>query len=119
MALSRYFSGTATRKWVSCILRTVSITMLNLRQILHISSIQTVLGAGALVSPLSATHFAQVPNWSHHYLITLALGIVNGLALALIFQLKDQDSKYKVDLLEHRGTGGCPNIDNHLGIFYS
>ncbi|KAF5322629.1 hypothetical protein D9619_002070 [Psilocybe cf. subviscida] len=49
-------------------------------------------GAGALVAPLSATHFAQVPSWSHHYLISLALGIANCLALTLVFQLKDQDT---------------------------
>jgi len=48
-------------------------------------------GAGALVSPLVATQFAQLHRWSFHYLTSLAVATLNTIFLVCIFKFKTQD----------------------------
>ncbi|KAH7910276.1 MFS general substrate transporter [Hygrophoropsis aurantiaca] len=48
-------------------------------------------GAGALSSPIAATHFAQVSRWSFHYLVSLGLALFNTVLLIIVFRLKRQD----------------------------
>ncbi|KAJ7892856.1 MFS general substrate transporter [Mycena olivaceomarginata] len=48
-------------------------------------------GAGALVAPLVATQFSQLPHWSFHYLVSLGVAISNTLVLSSVFGLKTQD----------------------------
>ncbi|KAF9219515.1 MFS general substrate transporter [Gyrodon lividus] len=47
--------------------------------------------AGALSSPIVATQFAQLPHWSFHYLVSLAVAAINAVLLIVVFGLKDQD----------------------------
>ncbi|KAI9509245.1 MFS general substrate transporter [Russula earlei] len=55
-------------------------------------------GAGALVSPLVATQFAQSHRWSFHYLTSLACATLNTVLLLCIFKFKTQDGES--DLIE-------------------
>jgi len=48
-------------------------------------------GAGALSSPLVATQFSQLPHWSFHYLVSLAIALINTVLLVSVFRLKSQD----------------------------
>lgn len=48
-------------------------------------------GVGALLSPLSATYFAQVPHWSYHYLTCLGITVVNTIFLLGVFRLRRQE----------------------------
>ncbi|KAJ7832081.1 major facilitator superfamily domain-containing protein [Mycena olivaceomarginata] len=48
-------------------------------------------GAGALVAPIVATQFSQLPRWSFHYLASLGVAITNTLILSFVFRLKTQD----------------------------
>ena len=50
-------------------------------------------GAGALVSPLVATQFAQVHRWSFHYLCSLGIACANTVFLIAVFRFKTQDGK--------------------------
>ncbi|KAF8714701.1 tetracycline resistance protein, partial [Rhizoctonia solani] len=52
--------------------------------------LHAVYGAGAFVSPLVATQFAQSTRWSFHYLISLGLAIINTIALLVVFRLRRQ-----------------------------
>nr|GAT57351.1 predicted protein [Mycena chlorophos] len=60
---------------------------------LKMGIVQSAYGAGALVSPLVATQFAQFQGgrWCFNYLITVGLNILNGLHLALVFEGRHQD----------------------------
>ena len=51
------------------------------------------LGAGALVSPLIATQFAQLHRWSFHYLTSLAVAMLNSVILVCVFKFKTQDGR--------------------------
>ena len=51
----------------------------------------SVPGAGALVAPLVATQFAQLRQWSFHYLASLGLALANTIALIVVFRFKTQD----------------------------
>ncbi|KLO09022.1 MFS general substrate transporter [Schizopora paradoxa] len=55
---------------------------------LKMSIYQMTYGIGALVSPLSSTHFAAVPRWSFHFLISLGLSLVNIMSLVLVFRFR-------------------------------
>ncbi|KAB5592211.1 Gallate transporter [Ceratobasidium theobromae] len=48
-------------------------------------------GAGAFVVPLVATQFAQMTQWSFHYLISLGVSLANATLLLLVFKLRRQD----------------------------
>ncbi|KAF8841279.1 MFS general substrate transporter [Paxillus ammoniavirescens] len=48
-------------------------------------------GAGALSSPLVATQFSQLRQWSFHYLTSLGVALINTVALIFVFQLKRQE----------------------------
>lgn len=48
-------------------------------------------GAGALSAPLVATQFAQLRNWSFHYLISFGIALSNTLLLLVVFRFKTQD----------------------------
>lgn len=48
-------------------------------------------GLGAFASPLVATQFAQLPNWSFHFLVSLGFAISNAILLIAVFRLKRQD----------------------------
>ncbi|KAG6377549.1 major facilitator superfamily domain-containing protein [Boletus reticuloceps] len=48
-------------------------------------------GVGALLSPLSATYFAQVPHWSYHYLTCLGMAVLNTIILTGVFRLRPQE----------------------------
>ncbi|KAJ7826866.1 major facilitator superfamily domain-containing protein [Mycena olivaceomarginata] len=53
--------------------------------------VQAAYGAGALVSPLVATQFAQLRHWSFHYLISLGVAVLNIIFLSVVFRAKTQD----------------------------
>ena len=59
------------------------------------------LGAGALVSPLVATQFAQLHRWSFHYLTSLAVATLNTILLVCVFKFKTQDGE--LDLIYSEG----------------
>ena len=62
-----------------------------LSQIANTGESLTSLGVGALVSPLVATQFAQLPHWSFHFLTSLVVAIINVVFLTSVFKLKTQD----------------------------
>jgi hypothetical protein len=41
-----------------------------------LSILHAVYGIGALVCPLVATQFAQIPRWHFHYLCSLGLAVM-------------------------------------------
>ncbi|KZS91214.1 MFS general substrate transporter [Sistotremastrum niveocremeum HHB9708] len=45
-------------------------------------------GTGALVVPLAATQFAQMPRWQFYYLTSLGLALINCLLLILVFRFQ-------------------------------
>ncbi|KAJ7350910.1 major facilitator superfamily domain-containing protein [Mycena albidolilacea] len=53
--------------------------------------VQAAYGAGALVSPLVATQFAQLRHWSFHYLTSLGVAVLNIIFLSVVFRAKTQD----------------------------
>ncbi|EJD40210.1 MFS general substrate transporter [Auricularia subglabra TFB-10046 SS5] len=54
--------------------------------------LHAVYGLGALVSPLIATQFAQLPrHWALHYVISSALALSTAVANGLVFRLKRQE----------------------------
>ncbi|PIL23359.1 MFS general substrate transporter [Ganoderma sinense ZZ0214-1] len=53
--------------------------------------LHAVYGVGALVSPLIATQFAQLHQWSFHYLTSLGVALANTIALIVVFRFKTQD----------------------------
>ncbi len=67
----------------------------------------SITGAGALVSPLIATQFAQLHRWSFHYLISLAVATLNTVLLICIFRFKTQDGEFTFFCL-------FENIPNHM-----
>lgn len=48
-------------------------------------------GAGAFISPIIATQFAQRPNWSYHYLFPLVMTTINILLLYSVFGFHTQE----------------------------
>ncbi|KAF9457967.1 major facilitator superfamily domain-containing protein, partial [Collybia nuda] len=48
-------------------------------------------GAGAMLSPLAATQFAQMAHWSFHYLVSLSLALSNMALLIIVFRLRSGD----------------------------
>ncbi|CAE6452859.1 unnamed protein product [Rhizoctonia solani] len=48
------------------------------------------VGAGAFISPLVATQFAQLPRWSFHYLLSLGVAVVSATTLLVVFKLRRQ-----------------------------
>jgi hypothetical protein len=52
-------------------------------------------GLGAFFAPLAATHFAQVPHWSYHYLISLGFAVLNIVVLCAVFRFRGQDGSSK------------------------
>ncbi|PFH48670.1 hypothetical protein AMATHDRAFT_64868 [Amanita thiersii Skay4041] len=48
-------------------------------------------GAGALCAPLVATQFSQLSRWSFHYLVSLAISLINLALILAVFKLKSQD----------------------------
>jgi len=67
------------------------------------------LGAGALVSPLIATQFAQLHRWSFHYLTSLAVAMLNTVILICVFKFKTQDGKCH-SFLPGRQTSRCAAV---------
>ncbi|RPD61356.1 MFS general substrate transporter [Lentinus tigrinus ALCF2SS1-6] len=53
--------------------------------------LHAIYGVGALCSPLVATQFAQLNRWSFHYLVSLAVALLNTILLVAVFRFKDQD----------------------------
>ncbi|KAI0278077.1 MFS general substrate transporter [Russula aff. rugulosa BPL654] len=53
--------------------------------------VHAAYGLGASISPLVATQFAQLHRWSFHYLVTLAVAVLNTALLICIFKFKTQD----------------------------
>ena len=51
-------------------------------------------GLGAFTSPFIATQFAQLPRWSFHFLVSLAVAMTNTILLISVFKLKHQDGTY-------------------------
>lgn len=52
------------------------------------------IGAGALVAPLIATQFAELPRWSFHFLTSLGISVVNVALLIVVFRFKTQDGEW-------------------------
>jgi len=57
-------------------------------------------GLGAFSSPLIATQFAQMSNWSYHFLVSSLIAILNSIVIAIIFRGRSQD-----DCLAQIGQG--------------
>ncbi|KZT11418.1 MFS general substrate transporter [Laetiporus sulphureus 93-53] len=57
-----------------------------------------VIGLGAFVSPLVATHFAFARHWSFHYVVAASIAASNIVALAIIFRFRQQ-----AELMEEAG----------------
>lgn len=91
MATSRVSKTEQKRKWDYCMRRMVGDT--ETRSFQHHRSWNS-LGAGAFLSPLVATQFAQLPHWSFHYLTSLGIAVSNTLLLWVVFRLKTQDGAY-------------------------
>ena len=53
-----------------------------------------IQGAGAFSAPLVATQFSQFPHWSFHYLVSLAIALINSVLLISVFRLKNQDGLF-------------------------
>lgn len=51
-------------------------------------------GLGAMISPLAATQFAQIPRWSFHFLCSCGIAILNTIFLLVVFRGKTQDGWY-------------------------
>ncbi|KAH7339692.1 major facilitator superfamily domain-containing protein [Rhizoctonia solani] len=47
-------------------------------------------GAGAFISPLVATQFAQLPRWSFYFLSSLGVAVANATALLVVFKFRRQ-----------------------------
>ena len=62
--------------------------------LLEIDTTIPILGAGALVSPLIATQFAQLPRWSFHFLTSMGIALANTALLVTVFRFKTQDGKH-------------------------
>ncbi|KAJ7485280.1 major facilitator superfamily domain-containing protein [Mycena latifolia] len=58
---------------------------------LYMGMLHASYGAGALTSPIVATQFAQLHNWSFHYLVSLGLAILNVISLTLTFRFRNLD----------------------------
>ncbi|KAJ7572004.1 MFS general substrate transporter [Mycena floridula] len=56
------------------------------------SLLHAAYSAGALLSPLSASQFAQMTRWSFHYLVSLGIVLVNIVLLLVVFRLKSTDA---------------------------
>ncbi|KDQ09340.1 hypothetical protein BOTBODRAFT_37098 [Botryobasidium botryosum FD-172 SS1] len=52
------------------------------------SLLHAAYGCGAFAAPLVATQFSHMRRWSFHYLTSLALAVVNLVALIIVFQFK-------------------------------
>ncbi|CAE6424301.1 unnamed protein product [Rhizoctonia solani] len=53
--------------------------------------IQSLYGAGAFVSPLVATQFANHPRWSYHYMVPLVISSLNLVFLFSTFRFHTQE----------------------------
>ncbi|KAJ7247822.1 major facilitator superfamily domain-containing protein [Mycena rebaudengoi] len=53
--------------------------------------VQAAYGAGIFAAPLVSTQFAQLKNWSFHYLVSLGITVLNMLVLFVVFRCKTQD----------------------------
>ncbi|KIJ59387.1 hypothetical protein HYDPIDRAFT_33252 [Hydnomerulius pinastri MD-312] len=58
---------------------------------LKMGLLMATYGAGALLSPLSATYFVQTPHWSYHYLTCLGVAVLNSIFLITVFRFKHQE----------------------------
>ena len=56
-------------------------------------SLKINTGVGALSAPLVATQFSYLRHWSFHYLVSLAIAILNVVILFIVFGLKTQDGE--------------------------
>ncbi|KAG8931616.1 hypothetical protein FRC02_002438 [Tulasnella sp. 418] len=79
----RTIQDTQGNAFMASIPRNTSVNM----GILHAS-----YGLGAVVAPLVATQFAQLPRWSFHFLISMGLAIPNTTLLATTFRFKRQQA---------------------------
>ena len=52
------------------------------------------IGLGALVSPLSATQFAQLPRWSFHFLVSLGVALLNTVFFVITVKGKSLEGVY-------------------------
>ncbi|KAJ7252973.1 MFS general substrate transporter [Mycena rebaudengoi] len=53
--------------------------------------VQAAYGAGIFAAPLVSTQFAQLKNWSFHYLVSLGITVLNMVVLFVVFRCKTQD----------------------------
>ncbi|ESK87786.1 hypothetical protein Moror_15376 [Moniliophthora roreri MCA 2997] len=61
-------------------------------------------GVGALCAPLVATQFAQLEQWSFHFLCTLGIGFFASIALSFTFRFKSQE-ECLADIGQHPESG--------------
>jgi hypothetical protein len=66
-------------------LRSVSLASLKITE--------TMIGCGALLSPLAATQFAQLPRWSFHYLVSMTLALSNVALLSIVLRFRSGDGR--------------------------
>lgn len=74
-----------------------------------------VLGAGALLAPLAATQFAQLPRWSFYYFCSLGIAVSNTLFLWAVFNLKTQDGKFLCTVTENHDLSTYPECLVQIG----
>lgn len=51
------------------------------------------IGSGTFLSPLASTQFARLPRWSFHYLVSLAMSLINIAMLSTVFRFRSQESE--------------------------
>lgn len=56
-----------------------------------ISALLDSTGLGAFSAPFAATHFAQVRRWSFHYLLSVAIAVLNTILVAVVFRGRRQE----------------------------
>jgi len=94
MALLLTIKTMPRRRWGSYTQLTVRCILVAFWWVILTSYISIIIGLGALVSPLVATQFAQLHRWSFHYLVTLAVALLNTILLICIFKFKTQDGEF-------------------------
>lgn len=68
-----------------------------------VAIVQAAYGAGALVSPLSATAFSTMKHWSFHYLVSLGGSVANIIFLVLVFRFQNLDGQYTQHIITFTG----------------
>ncbi|KAH8829757.1 MFS general substrate transporter [Flagelloscypha sp. PMI_526] len=84
----------------------------------RIGLMQAAYGAGALLSPIVATQFAKLPQWSFNYLITLGMSIFNFILVVIVFRGRTQEQSLLRfgQTLDQTETGDRSHFRQMMGL---